>query len=208
VAGGQFIQAYVTEVHSHVQLTPDIKPDELILKAEYSQFLNQTRLNLLRPEADLSVSIPGQYPVLLEHIDVHRYFMGIDLQRPVEYEEAVAHWYDTVYLPVIEIIRSQGILRQFPNRTEADLYLWIAEHRAQVEEEFGFPVRTEVAATHLLEENKPNWVSRLGGKLLELVLPEEQENGPPAGQWREQHAGRRDCRCANEYLRRYRRQRR
>jgi nucleotide-binding universal stress UspA family protein len=188
--GAQYIQAYVTEVHSHVQLTPDIRPDELILKAEYSQFLGQTRLNQLKPEADLSVSVPGQYPVLLEHIDVHRYFMGIDLQRPVDYEEAVAHWYDTVYLPVIQIIRSQGILRQFPNRTEADLYLWIAEHRAQLEDEFGFPVRTEVAASHLLEEHKPNWVSRLGGKLLDLVLPDELESGPPAGQWREQRSSR------------------
>jgi nucleotide-binding universal stress UspA family protein len=184
--GAKYIQAYVTEVHSRIQLTPDIRPDELILKAEYSQFLEQTQLNQLRPEADLSVSIPGQYPVLLEHIDVHRYFMGIDLQRPVEYEEAVAHWYDTVYLPIVQTIGSQGILRQFPNRTNADLYLWIAEHRAQLEDEFGFPIRTEVVASHLLEEHKPNWVSRLGGKLLELMLPEELESGPPAGQWREQ----------------------
>lgn len=184
--GANYIQAYVTEVHSHVQLTPDIKPDELILKAEYSQFLGQTRLNQLRPEADLSVSIPGQYPVLLEHIDVHCYFMGIDLQRPVEYEEAVAHWYDTVYLPVVQIIRSQGILRQFPSRTEADLYLWIAEHRIQLEDEFGFPIRTEVVADHLLEEHKPSWVSRLGGKLLELVLPDEPESSPPADQWQGQ----------------------
>ncbi len=190
--GAKYIQAYVTEVHSHVQLTPDIRPDELILKAEYSQFLGQTRLSRLRPEADLSVSVPGQYPVLLEHIDVHRYFMGIDLQRPVDYEEAVAHWYETVYLPVIQIIRSQGILRQFPNRTEADLYLWIAEHRAQLEDEFGFPVRTEAVASHLQGEHKPNWVSRLGGKLLELVLPDELESGPPAGQWREQRSSRPD----------------
>jgi nucleotide-binding universal stress UspA family protein len=188
--GAKHIQAFVTEVHSQVQLAPDIQPDELILKAEYSQFLGQTRLNQLKPEADLSVSIPGQYPVLLEHIDVHRYFMGIDLQRPIPYEEAVAHWYDTVYLPVIQIMRDQGILRQFPNRTEADLYLWIAEHRAQLEDEFGFPIRTEVAASHLLEEHKPNWISRLGGKLRELVVPDELEGGPHTGQWREQRAAR------------------
>ena len=186
--GAKYIQAYVTEVHSHVKLAPDIQPDELILKAEYNQFLSQTRLDQLRPAANLSVSIPGQYPVLLEHIDVHRYFMGIDMQRPIPYEEAVAHWYDTVYLPVVQIIRSQGILRHFPNRSEADLYLWIAEQRGQLENEFGFPIRTEVAASHLLEEHKPNWISRLGGKLLELVLPDELESGPPAGKWREQRS--------------------
>ena len=183
--GVKYIQAYVTEVHSNVALTPDIKPDELILKAEYNQFLEQTQLNHVRPESDLGVSIPGQYPVLLEHIDVHRYFMGIDQQRPVSYEEAVSDWYDTVYSPVVQIIRSLGILRQFPNRTEADLYLFIAEHRTQLEEEFGFPVRTEVVASHLLEEHKPNWVSRLGNKLLEIVIPDNLEGGPPPGHWRE-----------------------
>jgi nucleotide-binding universal stress UspA family protein len=188
--GAKFIQAFVTEVQSHVLLTPDIQPDELILKAEYNQFLGQSRLNQFRPEANLSVSIPGQYPKLLEHIDVHRYFMGIDLQHSITYDEAIAHWYDTVYIPVVQIIRSQGILRQFPNRTEADLYLWIAEHRALLEDEFGFPIRTEVVASHLLEEHKPNWVSRLGGKLRELVVPDELESGPRAGQWREQRTSR------------------
>jgi nucleotide-binding universal stress UspA family protein len=188
--GAKFIQAYVTEVHSLVQITPDIQPDELILKAEYSQFLGQSRLNQLRPEADLSVSIPGQYPVLLEHIDVHHYFMGVDMQQPISYEHAITHWYDTVYLPIVQIIRSQGILRQFPNRTEADLYLWIGEHRALLEDEFGFPIRVEFAASHLLEEHKPNWVSRFGGKLLELVVPDELESGPRAGQWREQRTSR------------------
>jgi len=58
----------------------------------------------------------------------------------------VEHWYDHVYLPVIEIIRQQGILRSFPGRTETDLYLWIAEHRAELEEELGWQIKTEYAS--------------------------------------------------------------
>lgn len=184
--GATYIQAYVTEVRTHVPITPDIEPDELILKAEYNQFLEQTHLDQLRPEADLSVTVPGKYPTLLDHIDVHRYYMGIDFKRPVPYEEAVAHWYDHVYLPIVEMVRERGMLRDFPNRTEADLYIWIAEHRVELETELGFPVRTEFILNHLQEAHQSSWISRLGEKLVDLIVPDELEGGPPPGKWRRQ----------------------
>jgi hypothetical protein len=71
-ADARTIQAYVTEVHSDVPLTPDIQPDDLILKAEYADFLDHTHLNDLRPDADLTVTVPGEYGRLEEHIRVHR----------------------------------------------------------------------------------------------------------------------------------------
>jgi nucleotide-binding universal stress UspA family protein len=181
----QFIQAYVTEVHSRVPLNPDVKPDELILLAEYNQFLEQTRLNEFRPQADLSVTLPGQYPHLLEHIEVHRHYMGLEQQREIPNEEAVTHWYDEVYLPVVQIIRNQGILRQFPNRTETDLYLWIAEHRSELEEELGQPVRPEHVAGHLAEAHSPASAG-LFARLRDLIVPDKLEAGPPPGTWREQ----------------------
>ncbi|NIN69700.1 MAG: transcriptional regulator, partial [Anaerolineae bacterium] len=72
-------------------------------------FLEHTRLDKLRPEADLSLTVPGRYGTLEEHIEVHRYFMGLEQQREIPYEEAVTHWYDTVYLPVVEVIQERGI---------------------------------------------------------------------------------------------------
>ena len=60
--GAKYIQAYVTEVHSHVQLTPDIRPDKLILKAEYSQFLGQTRLEPAQTRSRLECQHPGAIP--------------------------------------------------------------------------------------------------------------------------------------------------
>jgi hypothetical protein len=39
------------------------------------------------------------------------------------------HWYDTVYLPIATVIREADILKAFPGRTEADLYLWVLDHR-------------------------------------------------------------------------------
>lgn len=183
--GASHIQAYVTEVYSRVPLTPDVRPDDLILKAEYGQFLEETRLNELRPQADLSVTVPGQYPALLEHIAIHRYYMGLDFQRDIPYPEAITHWYDTVYLPVVEMIRSRGLLRHFPGRTATDLYLWIAEHRAQLEHEFGWPVRPEYAASALVDARGAERSSPLHmlGRFIKLILPDRLEGGPPPGQW-------------------------
>lgn len=202
--GATYIQAYVTEVQTRVPLTPDVQPDDLIIKAEYASFLENTRLDILRPGADLSVTVPGQYQAILEHIDVHRYYLGLEQQREVPYEEAVTHWYDTVYLPVIEVIRGQGILHDFPGRTETDLYLWIAEHRTEMEQELGWQIKTEFAASHLAQEHSESaakGLARLSERIITLIVPDKLEAGPPTGQWRTQAlAARREDRLFTEIL--------
>lgn len=172
-AGFKTIEAHVIEVKTDVPLTPDVSPDDLIIKAEYADFLEKTGLKRLRPEADLSVSVPGQYQRLLEHIEVHRYFMGIDFQREIGWEEAVAHWYDAVYLPIVEPIREHGLLRWFPGRTETDLYLWVAEHRAELESETGWSIRPEAAALELAARENPrleNLEAQTGQYRLEKMM--------------------------------------
>lgn len=144
--GSKTIQAYVTPVHARVPLAPDASPDDLIIAGEHSAFLERTNLDQLRPGVDLRVSIPGSYERLREHIRVHRYFMGLDQGRRIGRPEAVAHWYDAVYLPVVESIRASGLLRGFQGRTETDLYLWLSEHRGRLEEELGFALPPESIA--------------------------------------------------------------
>jgi nucleotide-binding universal stress UspA family protein len=144
--GARFIQAYVTPVHARVPLSADVSPDDLIIAEEHARFLESTALDELRPDADLRVTTAGAFERLLDHISVHRYYMGIDEDREVAYPEAVAHWYDTVYLPVREAIRSGGVLRGFPGRTETDLYLWLSEHRGRLERELGFTLPSESIA--------------------------------------------------------------
>lgn len=147
--GARTIQAVVTPVHARVPLSPDDDPGDLIIKTEYAGFLEETGLDELRPGADLTVTAPGQYEALSEHIRVHRYFMGIDLGRAVPFDEAVAHWYDEVYLPVVDAIRVHGLLRGFEGRTETDLYLFLAEHRARLEHTFGWSLPSQAVAAGL-----------------------------------------------------------
>jgi hypothetical protein len=147
--GFSHIEAYVIEVDTKVTLSPEDQPDDLIVKAEYADFLEHTHLDALRPEVTLGVSVPGQYRLLEEHIEACRRLMASERGKEVAYEEAVKHWYDRVYRPVAEAIRDQGILEEFPGRTETDLYLWLSEHRTALERELGWQVDLEAAATGL-----------------------------------------------------------
>ncbi len=151
--GLKFIQAEVRECQTRVNITPEIKPEDLEILHEKVHFLERTNLDRLRPEARIKLTIPDGFSRMLEHIAVHRYFMGIDLGRDVSEEEAVTHWYDTVYLPVVEIIRESGILEEFPGRTEGDLYLWVMDHQRFLVETFGKPLQPpEEAARNFLQE--------------------------------------------------------
>ncbi len=127
--GQQFIEAEVRECRVKVPVGPDLRPEDLEILGAKVEFLERTGLDRLRPEAKIELSVPDGYSRMLEHIAVHHYFMGLDQQRDIPEEEAVAHWYDTVYLPIVRVIRERGVLEEFPGRTEGDLYLWVLDHQ-------------------------------------------------------------------------------
>ena len=149
------IRARVIEVKADATLTSEIGLDDLIIKAEYAEFLERTDILRLRPNVNLNVTIPGQYEKLLEHIQAHHYFMGLDLRRDVPYPEALAHWYDMVYLAIVEPIRERGLLGWFPVRTETDMYLWVSEHRYLLEKGQGEAISPEQAVTNLVAQKNP-----------------------------------------------------
>jgi hypothetical protein len=55
--------------------------------------------------------------------------MGLEQSRTVPYEEAVLSWYDNVYLPLVEFIKTYRLQEQFPERTLTDLYWWVSEYQ-------------------------------------------------------------------------------
>jgi hypothetical protein len=126
--GIEFVDAEVQEVISRVPISADLKSEDLIILHEYRRFLGRTKLDTIRPDQHIRFTVAGGYQQIIEHIAMHRYYMQLEQQRDVSEPEAVADWYDQVYLPTVDIIRSHKVLDEFPNRTESDLYLWIVEH--------------------------------------------------------------------------------
>jgi uncharacterized ParB-like nuclease family protein len=160
--GRKTIVADVVVCQSRVPITTDIRPEDLELLGEYESFLRATGLYRLRPDTHILFSQPGQYERLLEHISVHRYYMGLERKAEVPWEEAVAHWHDKVYTRMVKIIREREILKDFPNRTEADLYVWIMDHLYYLRERYGGEVGEEIAAI--------DFAGRFGGRLRGLWL--------------------------------------
>lgn len=127
--GMAFIDARIVELHTKLPLSPNMDRREMLRLAEYARFLEQTNLDTLRPGSNITFTTLGRYDVLIEHISAHRWYMGIEKDRPVSWEEAVLDWYDNIYEPLVQIIEDLRILDEFPGRTPADLYLWIMDHR-------------------------------------------------------------------------------
>ena len=128
------IDAYVTEIDIPFRLTADMDIDSVNLEKAYGQFCQDTRLDELRPDADLHLSNPAEYARLREHIAAHHYYLGTERQSDVSYADAVASWYDNVYRPLVDAIAAQGLRRQFPDMTAADLYLRVSEYQWLVRE--------------------------------------------------------------------------
>ena len=131
------IEAYVWEYATPVPLSPEDDLDDLLIKEEYVEFLETTRLHRLRPEQHIEFTALGRYRDLLEHITIHRYYLGRDLEREIPYAEAVTSWYDKVYQPIVQAIKESGVLAYFPGRTEADLYIWISRWQHVLSERYG-----------------------------------------------------------------------
>src|SRR5213593_3414708 len=126
--GQVFIDAHVIEVTAPAPVDSVEDLLDWIRDRDALAFYETTDLLRLRPDARIDLTLPGQYDKLLEHISTHRWYLGTEQKREIGYPEAVASWYDRVYLPTVEAIRKTGALRDFPNRTESDLYLWTTEH--------------------------------------------------------------------------------
>lgn len=186
-----FIDAYVTEIRTDTVITPDMDFEQFILEQEQKKFLEETGLGGISAGREIRFTQAGQYDKLLEHISVHRWYMGEKYNHEVAWKHAARSWYRRVYLPLVEIISSMRILAEFPGRSEADLYLWIIEHQYYLAQQSGGVVTAEQAALHYANRysRRPlrklqHWLRRAGGVLFRDMepLPEDLSGESGAGQ--------------------------
>lgn len=185
--GSSEILAYVTEIRTKVDITPDIDLDHLILKAEFTDFLEKTGLSKTCPQRDLTITAPGQYQILEGQIELLRQQQEKKKNHPIPFEEAALLWCQDVYAPVAKVIRERGVLRDFPNRTETDLYVWILKHQEKLQQDLGWRLEPTVVATDIAEQHgssPPHVISRILGKIRANLVPEYLKTGPRPGKFR------------------------
>lgn len=136
--GAPTIEAHVREFLTPVPLGAEDSVEDVLLRRGLADFLAATGLHPGHSDEFRTTEVDG-YERLLEHIRVHGYYRGIEEGRDLPWQEEVASWRDTVYRPMVEVIRGSGILEEFPGRTETDLYLFTMDHLHDLRQRYGDP---------------------------------------------------------------------
>lgn len=159
--GRAFVDARVIEAVARIPLPTHLDADHLQIAREHTHFLECVRLDVLRPDQDVTFTTAGAYRRATDHVALHRRVMRKRLGRPVAKDQAVGDWYDHVYLPVVRIIREEDMFTRFPRRTEGDLFLWIADHQHALSQQCGLAVSEKRAAEHLVGHHAAQLLKRL-----------------------------------------------
>jgi hypothetical protein len=178
----KFIDAYVIEIDVPIQLTPETELDDLVRQKEYAQFMAQTGLAKLRPDANLELTWAGQYGRILNHIHTHLYYLGLEEQRDITWHEAVVSWYDNVYQPLVAAILAHDLDRAFPKNTLTDLYWWVSEYQWLLREAYVEDEGVDTAVSQLAAMYTDRSVRQIIRKLKQatwidaLLLEQERDN--------------------------------
>ena len=180
--GMETIEAYVTETQTKVPISSTLTYDELILKTAYVNFLEDTRIDQILPGNDFSLHLVENYPLLIEHISVHQYYMGIENERPVSFEEAVIHWYETIYFPVVASIESSGLHHAFRDLTLTDLYLWLLDQQQTLQQDLGIALKPENVLDYAADQEgikaEVGW-SPAEEQIMQILLRDEEHPESP-----------------------------
>ena len=150
--GAEYIDAEVIESHIRAPLYAAMTPEQLLVQVEYAEFLRKTNLDRLRPEHDIRPTSLGRYDEIWEHIQLHQRLLSESTGTEIPMSQAVEDWYDSVYLPIIAVVDERDILRRFPKRSRADIYLWIMTHRELLAERQGRTISPLDSALDYVDE--------------------------------------------------------
>lgn len=184
-AGASTIEAHVWEYVTRVPVESNDDLNDILIRQEYLEFLEQCHLDVNRPEQRIIFTVPGRYRELGREIARHRQWLDSQHIYTVSFEEAATDWFDTVYMPMVKVIHEQNMLAEFPGRTEADLAAYILRYRDELHQQWAQPspgpalslvddrpgeepaltnepdVRPEQVAQEFVEQARHNWWARL-----------------------------------------------
>lgn len=183
--GNDTIEAHVWSFPESVTIGPDDSLDTILIQLGERNFLRKTCLDQFVPDHGIVFTAPGRYSELLAQIAWLQEMLSIIDEEEKSYAEAVVAWYEMIYLPTIQVIRDSGLLEDFPGRTEADLFVWLAIHRKQFGDEYDkYETLGDLAAT-LAERYRERGLNKVVRQMRNILGAEslpplvEPEKEPP-----------------------------
>lgn len=128
------IEAYVMEFTIPIEGGAGEDFDEALIRAEKTAFLENAGPSNEEAAQLMTFTCAGCYKKLADQIEAYRQGYEDGWKMPMTYEEAFAAWYKEVYAPSVAAIRENDMLADFPNRTEADLFIWTWENNQTLED--------------------------------------------------------------------------
>ena len=177
--GMEFIDAEITELHSPFELEPDVDIADIIHLQQKRLFLEQSGLQLVRPEARIECSRPVGYVHLLENVQVYGYTLHVSRGELLSREAVAVDWYDNVYLKHIEDIEEVGLPQLMSHIPISDLYLWVHRRRQDLFPDHG-SIAFRAAAEDLAAEESQKLTSRARatvGKVKQITTKPNGDNG-------------------------------
>jgi hypothetical protein len=126
--GAEVIDAYVSEFPTPLGEKSEVSLDEQLIAAERTAFQQKLGGAGKKARKEFAFTCAGCYRDLAGQIENYRSGLEAAEGKPVSIERGYAAWHSEVYTPAARAIRDYGLLRVFPDRTEADLFIWAWEN--------------------------------------------------------------------------------
>ena len=139
-----------------------------VIHYEKRVFYSETGFGDITDCWNMDFTTPGQYDVIYNHINIHKYYLNQNQTEEIPLEQAILSWYQQVYLPVITVIKNRHIMRRFRNRTPSDLYVWLIKYWDDLKQRFGNDFSLDKAAEDFTKEFGDNIFSYLYKKIKRL----------------------------------------
>jgi len=132
--GYKTIEAYVTEFQTPVKPSADAGIDEILIQSEQAAFQEKVGESNIEAAVSMVFTCSGCYEDVSEQVETYRQQKQILQEKPsYTFEQAFPDWREEVYDPAVEAIRENDLVSQFPDRTEADLFIWSWQNNQEIE---------------------------------------------------------------------------
>lgn len=163
------IEAHVMVYPGDLTIDPTDDLDQIFIELGEQNFMTRTGLAKRIPDHSIRFTSPGRYTELIAQIRNLRQILAQIDDETMAWETAVDAWYEMVYLPTVQVIHDSTLLADFPGRTEADLFVWLSQHRDRLQERYGAYEYLADLAQFLADEYREAGLPRLTRQVRRLL---------------------------------------
>ena len=170
------IDAEVISLKSEIRLWPGMSQQQIIRKIiDYEKriFYNETGFGDITDDWNLDFTWTGQYDVIYNHIEVHKYYMGE--KKDITMIEAIQSWYDNVYMPVVHVVQEYKIMRNFRKHTVGDMYSWLLKYWTELQSDYGEDISLAFAAKDFKNIHKKSLLQKIIDKITKKSMKNKKK---------------------------------